>query len=170
MKLWIRDIAIALLIGLLLTQLIKPTIVREHSMEPTLNEYDYIILSRQSYRFGAPERGDIIVFHTDLVQANGREKLLIKRIIGLPGENISISDSQVYINGVQLAEGYTKDGYTDSNMEEVTVPEGSLFVMGDNRQNSADSRDPSVGFVKIDSVLGKATVRLYPFTKIGIVK
>lgn len=170
MKLWIRDIAIALLVGLLLIQLIKPTIVREHSMEPTLNEYDYIILSKQSYRFGEPKRGDIIVFHTDLVQANGREKLLIKRIIGLPGERIAISQGEVYIDGEVLAEGYTKDGYTDTEMEELTIPEDSLFVMGDNRQNSADSRDTSVGFVAIESILGKATVRLFPFSKIGMVK
>ncbi len=170
MKLWIRDIAIALLVGLLITQLIKPTIVREHSMEPTLNEYDYIILNRQAYRFKEPDRGDIIVFHTDLVQSNGREKLLIKRIVGLPGESISISDGKVYINGEELHEEYTKEGYTKTEMDEVLVPDDSLFVMGDNRQNSADSRDPAVGFVTIKSILGKATVRLYPFNKIGTVK
>ncbi|GAB1476783.1 signal peptidase I [Bacillota bacterium] len=170
MKLWIRDIAIALVIGLLITQLIKPTIVREHSMEDTLHEYDYIILNRQAYLFNEPKSGDIIVFHTDLVRPNGKEKLLIKRIIGIPGDNVSISGGTVYLNGQPLEEAYTKDGYTASEMEEVTVPENSLFVMGDNRQNSADSRDPSVGFVSIDDILGKATVRLYPFDKIGLIR
>ncbi len=169
MKLWIRDIAIALVIGLLLTQLVKPTIVREHSMESTLHEYDYIILNRQAYLFNEPESGDIIVFHTDLVQANGKEKLLIKRIIGVPGDRISIADGKVYRNGEALDEFYTLDGYTASEMEEVTVPEDSLFVMGDNRQNSIDSRDGSVGFIRIDSILGKATVRLYPFDRIGLI-
>jgi signal peptidase I len=169
MKLWIRDIAIALVVGLLLTQLIKPTIVREHSMEHTLNEYDYIILNKQAYLFKEPQSGDIIVFHTGLVQANGKEKLLIKRIIGTPGDRIFISEGIVYKNDEPLSEPYTKDGITNSEMEEVTVPEGSLFVMGDNRQNSADSRDASVGFVNINSILGKATVRLYPFNKIGLV-
>lgn len=169
MKLWIRDIAIALAIGLLLTQLIKPTIVREHSMESTLHEYDYIILNRQAYLFNEPREGDIIVFHTDLVQDNGKEKLLIKRIIGLPGDRVSISGGIVYKNGEPLAEPYTKEGYTASDMEEVTVPADSLFVMGDNRQNSADSRDTSVGFVSVDKILGKATLRLYPFNKIGLV-
>lgn len=169
MKLWIRDIAIALAIGLLLTQLIKPTIVREHSMESTLHEYDYIILNRQAYLFSEPKDGDIIVFHTDLLQANGKEKLLIKRIIGLPGDRISISEGIVYKNDEPLTEPYIKEGYTASDMEEVTVPEDSLFVMGDNRQNSADSRDASVGFVHMDKILGKATLRLYPFNKIGLV-
>jgi signal peptidase I len=170
MKLWIRDIAIALAIGLLLTQLIKPTIVREHSMEATLQEYDYIILNRQAYLFGEPKSGDIIVFHTDLVQANGKEKLLIKRIIGVPGDSISISDGKVYRNGEPLDEPYTLEGYTASEMEEIIVPEDSLFVMGDNRQNSIDSRDSAVGFVSIDKILGKATIRLYPFDKIGLLR
>ncbi|HAF60466.1 MAG TPA: signal peptidase I [Clostridiales bacterium UBA9856] len=170
MKLWIRDMAIALIIGLLLTQLIKPTIVREHSMEATLQEYDYIILNRQAYLFSEPKVGDIIVFHTDLVQSNGKEKLLIKRVIGLPGDRIFISDGKVYRNGEPLDEPYTLDGYTASEMEEVVVPEDSLFVMGDNRQNSIDSRDSSVGFVSYDSILGKAIIRLYPFNKIGLIR
>lgn len=169
MKLWIRDIAIALAIGLLLTQLIKPTIVREHSMESTLNEYDYIVLNRQAYLLNEPKPGDIIVFHTDLVQTNGKEKLLIKRIIGTPGDTINISDGIVYRNGEPLSEPYTKEGYTASDMDEVTIPPDSLFVMGDNRQNSADSRDASVGFVHKKNILGKATLRLYPFNKIGLV-
>lgn len=169
MKLWIRDIAIALVIGILITQLIKPTIVREHSMEDTLHEYDYIILNRQAYLFNEPKNGDIIVFHTDLVRPNGKEKLLIKRIIGVPGDRVSIFDGIVYINDEPLDEPYTKDGYTASEMEEVIVPEESLFVMGDNRQNSADSRDSSVGFVNTDKILGKATLRLYPFDKIGMI-
>ena len=169
MKLWIRDIAIALAIGLLLTQLIKPTIVREHSMESTLNEYDYIVLNRQAYLFKEPKSGDIIVFHTNLVQSNGKEKLLIKRIIGTSGDTINISDGVVYRNGEPLLEPYTKEGYTASDMDEVTVPSDSLFVMGDNRQNSADSRDASVGFINKKNILGKATLRLYPFNKIGLV-
>ena len=169
MKLWIRDIAIALVIGLLLTQIIKPTIVREHSMESTLHEHDYIILNRQAYLFGEPKSGDIIVFHTDMVQANGKEKLLIKRVIGIPGDSISIADGRVYRNGEAMDEPYIKEGYTASEMEEITVPEDRLFVMGDNRQNSADSRDPAVGFVSVEEILGKATVRLYPFNKIGMI-
>lgn len=168
MKEWIKDIAIALVIGLLILQLVKPTIVKEHSMQPTLNENDYIFLSKQSYRFHEPERGDIIVFHTSLKQANGKEKLLIKRIIGLPGDTVSIVDGVVYLNGEAQEEDYTLDGYTASSLEEVTVPEDSLFVMGDNRQNSTDSRSEEVGFVGEDLIVGKAVFRLYPFNEIGL--
>jgi signal peptidase I len=169
MKGWIKDIAIALLIGILILQFIKPTIVREHSMRPTLDENDYIFLSKQAYLFDEPDTGDIIVFHTDLRQANGQEKLLIKRIIGTPGDRIYIKDGNVYVNDQLLSEDYTLDGYTSTDMEEIVVPEESLFVMGDNRQNSIDSRDEALGFVHYDRIVGKAVFRLYPFNRIGLI-
>ena len=157
MKEWIKDIGIAVIIGILLLQVIKPTIVKEHSMEPTLHSNDYIFLSKQAYRFGTPEYGDIIVFHTDLTREDGKEKLLIKRIVALGGDTVSITGGVVYL-----------DGYTATEMEEITVPEGHAFVMGDNRQNSIDSRDPRVGFLDLDEVVGKAVFRLYPFRDIGL--
>lgn len=166
-KEWIKDILIAVVVGIIIVQFIRPTIVKEHSMEGTLHENDYIFLSLQAYRFGKPESGDIIVFHSDLKTAAGKEKLLVKRIIGLPGDTISISDGAVYRNGVALDEPYTLEGHTDGQMEEVTVPEDCLFVMGDNRQNSIDSRDPNVGCVSMDQVMGKAFFRLFPFNAIG---
>ena len=166
-KEWIKDIAVAVAVGLLIIQFIKPTIVKEHSMEATLHENDYIFLSKQAYLFNEPESGDIIVFHSDLKTAEGKEKLLVKRIIGLPGDTISVEDGKVYRNGVALEEEYTLEGYTAGYMEEITVPENSLFVMGDNRQNSIDSRDPSVGCISQDQVIGKAFLRLYPFNAFG---
>ncbi|MBO4990764.1 MAG: signal peptidase I [Firmicutes bacterium] len=169
LKEWIKDIGVALVVGLLLIQFIKPTIVKEHSMEPTLQENNYIFLSRQAYTlFGEPERGDIVVFHTDLRTVDGKEKSLVKRIIGLPGETVSITGGVVYINGEPLEEDYTLDGYTNTELEEVVVPEGELFCMGDNRQNSIDSRDSSVGCVPIDQIIGKAVLRLYPFNEITL--
>lgn len=169
LKEWIKDIGVALVVGLLLIQFIKPTIVKEHSMEPTLQENNYIFLSRQAYTlFGEPERGDIVVFHTDLRTVDGKEKSLVKRIIGLPGETVFITGGVVYINGEPLEEDYTLDGYTNTELEEVVVPEGELFCMGDNRQNSIDSRDSSVGCVPIDQIIGKAVLRLYPFNEITL--
>ena len=169
LKEWIKDIGVALVVGLLLIQFIKPTIVKEHSMEPTLQENNYIFLSRQAYTlFGEPERGDIVVFHTDLRTVDGKEKFLVKRIIGLPGETVSITGGVVYINGEPLEEDYTLDGYTNTELEDVVVPEGELFCMGDNRQNSIDSRDSSVGCVPIDQIIGKAVLRLYPFNEITL--
>ena len=167
-KEWIKDILIAIVVAFLVLQFIKPTIVQEHSMENTLKPNDYLFISKQSYRlFGDPQRGDIIVFHSVLTTADGAEKLLVKRIIALPGDTICITGGVVYINGEPQDEPYTKDGYTNTEMEEVTVPEGQLFCMGDNRQNSRDSRDPLIGFVDEDDVLGKAVLRLFPFSKFG---
>ena len=169
LKEWIRDLGMALIIGLIIITFIKPTIVKEHSMEPTLEENNYIFLSKQAYTlFGEPERGDIVVFHSDLRTVDDKEKLLVKRIIGLPGDTVMITGGVVYINGEPLEEPYTKDGYTNTELEEVTVPEGHVFAMGDNRQNSIDSRHGDVGCVPIDKILGKAVLRLYPFDQITL--
>lgn len=167
-KEWIKDIAFAVILAVLVLQFIKPTIVREHSMENTLHENDFLFVSRRSYSlFGDPGRGDIIVFHSPLTTATGQEKLLVKRIIAVGGDTVSISGGVVYLNGEALEEDYVKDGYTDTEMEEVTVPEGSLFCMGDNRQNSADSRDPRIGCVLEKDVLGKVVFRIFPFSSFG---
>ena len=167
---WVRDITIALLIAIVIMQFVKPTIVQQSSMENTLHQNDYIFLNKQAYTFGSFERGDIIVFHSNLPRDEmGGTKNLIKRVIGLPGDKIAISDGKVSINGVSQDEPYTKDGYTAGDMDEETVPAKCLFVMGDNRQNSEDSRSPQVGFVQQKQVVGKAIFRLYPFDKIGAV-
>ncbi|MCR5481264.1 MAG: signal peptidase I [Clostridia bacterium] len=163
---WVKDIVIAIIIAVLVMQFIKPTIVKESSMEPTLYANNYLFLSKQSYTFSEPERGDIVVFHTSLTTADGKEKLLIKRVIGLPGDEISISEGQVYINGEAINEPYIKDGFTPGYVEPLVVPEDSLFVMGDNRVVSIDSRSETVGCIKISAIVGKAFLRLYPFDQI----
>jgi signal peptidase I len=167
LKEWIKDILIAVIIAVIILQFIKPTFVRETSMLPTLQEYNFLFLSKQSYHFGEPKHGDIIVFHTKLKTQTGSEKMLIKRVIGLPGDSITIEDGKVYINGEEQDQSYTKDGYTNGYIKDLVVPKGELFCMGDNRLNSIDSRDPSVGMVKISDVYGKAVFRLYPFNEIG---
>ena len=163
---WVRDIGIALLIGIVILQLIKPTIVKEHSMEPNFYENDYIILYRQAYLFGQPKYGDVVVFHSELEQENGKEKMLIKRIIGLPGDVIEIRDGAVLRNGTPLDQSYTLEGYTRGTYDPVTVPEGQVYVLGDNRQNSADSRQ--LGCISTREIVGKAVVRLFPFSRIGL--
>ena len=167
-KEWIKDIGTAVVISFLILQFIKPTIVREHSMEPTLHESDYIFVSRQAYTLlGKPARGDIIIFEISLETPDGKKKLFVKRIIGLPGEEISISGGKVRINGEVLEEDYTLDSYTQTEMETMVIPENQLFVMGDNRQNSSDSRDSRIGTVSFDLVRGKAFFRLFPFDTAG---
>ena len=167
-KEWIKDILIAVVVAFLVLQFIKPTIVQEHSMENTLEPNDYLFISKQSYHlFGEPQRGDISVFHSELTTADGSEKLLVKRIIALPGDTIAITGGVVYVNGEPQDEPYTKDGYTNTEMDEITIPEGKLFCMGDNRQNSRDSRDSKIGLVDESDVLGKAVLRLFPFSRFG---
>ncbi len=163
MKSLVRDIAIALAIVIVVTMFIKPTIVKETSMQPTLYENNYLLVNKQAYRFGDEERGDIIVFHSDLED----KELLIKRIIGLPGDVITIDQGKVFLNGTEMQEDYTLEGVTPGQLIDFTVPEGQLFVMGDNRRVSIDSRSEEVGCVDEDDVMGKAFVRLYPFNEIG---
>ena len=115
-------------------------------------------------------RGDIITFMSDLDTGTGQKKMLVKRVIGVAGDRIEIKNGYVYVNGEPLKEDYTKDGYTDGTMNEVTVPEGHIFVLGDNRQNSTDSRSKSVEFVSVDRIKGRVVFRLFPLSRIGTVK
>lgn len=168
---WVRDIAIAVVAALLISRIITPTIVQEHSMEDTLQNHNYLILLRTAYKFGSePQYGDIVVFQSDLVnEENGKDKLLIKRVIAKGGDTVAIRDGVVYRNGEALDEPYTKDGYTNGAMDETLVPDGSLFLCGDNRLVSLDSRSEQVGFVEEERLIGKAVFRLFPFNEIGSV-
>ncbi|MCI8648444.1 MAG: signal peptidase I [Firmicutes bacterium] len=169
MKGWIRDIAIVSAVVMAATLTIKPTVVKANSMQPTLYANNYLLVNKQAYRFGEEKRGDIIVFQSELKDKKGKDKLLIKRIIGLPGDTIRIKDGAVFLNGERLTEDYIMEVETPGNLADYTVPEGKLFVMGDNRRVSIDSRSPEVGCIDEDTVMGKAFVRLYPFREIGTI-
>lgn len=138
-------------------------------MIPTLDENNFLIVNRLLYKQGTPQRGDIIVFKSPLKTASGKDKLLIKRVIALPGEEIIITDGKVYINEEILEEPYLIDTYTEGNIDMV-IPQGAIFTMGDNRMYSLDSRDNSLGLVHMEDIIGKAFLRLYPFNKIGFLK
>lgn len=166
------DVLIAVLLAAAVLYFVRPTIVRQSSMEDTLHENDYMIMYKRAYLKHGPERGDIIIFQSDLVdEDSGKDKLLIKRAIGLPGDEIMIKDGMVYINGEEYREDYTKDGFTPAfeiplEGETFTVPEDSYFCMGDNRSGSVDSRRSEVGCVDKDLIRGKVVLRLFPFNKI----
>lgn len=167
MKEWIKDLVLAAVIVTAVLVFVKPTIVSGSSMEPTVQEHNFLLVSRQAYTFGAEQRGDIIVFKSDLLDEKGKKKLLVKRIIGLPGDSVTIKDGNVTVNGTQLQEEYTQENQTQGDLADYLVPDGSLFVLGDNRGVSLDSRFPEVGCVNEEKVIGKVFLRLYPFHEIG---
>ncbi|MCI9532747.1 MAG: signal peptidase I [Lachnospiraceae bacterium] len=139
------------------------------SMEYTLSDGDNLIVDKISYRFHDPERFDIIVFPF----LKEEETYYIKRIIGLPGETVQIGeDGAIFINGEELEESYGREVIQNPGAaaEPITLQEGEYFVLGDNRNASSDSRDPSVGMVKRENIIGRAWLRLYPFDKIGFIK
>ena len=169
----IVDILIAVCLAAAVLYFIRPTIVKQTSMEDTLHESDYMIMYTQAYKKHDPERGDIIIFQSNLInEDSGTDKLLIKRVIGLPGDDIMItSDDQLYINGEEYHEDYLKDGFTPAfeippENETYTVPEGTYYCMGDNRMGSVDSRRKEVGVVPRDAIKGKVIIRLFPFNQI----
>ena len=163
----IKDIIVAAILTAVVISFVRPTIVKQTSMQDTLNPNDYIIMYRRAYSGDKePKRGDIVIFKSELQDENGKNKLLIKRVIGLPGDKITINDGKVYINDKEYDESYLKDGYTTGSVNNFKVPKGEYFVMGDNRVVSIDSRYSEVGCVKKDAIKGRAVLRLFPFTKI----
>ena len=142
------------------------TVVNGVSMQPTLSDGDNLIVDKLSYRFHDPDRFDIIVFP----QEDGR--YFIKRIIGLPGENVQIDeDGFIYINGEKLMESYGKEVMRDPGLAKDGIDLGAdeYFVLGDNRNHSSDSRDPSVGILHRDELIGRAWVRIWPLDSIGVI-
>lgn len=124
------------------------------SMRPTLDDGEFVLVSKMNYLFGAPQRGDIIVFHFPLKL----DEELIKRVIGLPGDHVSIQTGTVYVNGQMLDEPYI--AATPSYSGEWNVLAGQLFVLGDNRNNSNDSKD--WGLLPVKNVVGKAVLIYWP--------
>ena len=162
----LKDILIAVILAYIILFFIRPTVVKQTSVQPTFNPNDYVILYKRAYSNKMPKRGDVIVFESSILDQNGKDKLLIKRVIGLPGDIITIKDDKLYINGNIYEEDYLKDGITPGIVDNLKVPDGEFFVMGDNRVVSLDSRSEEVGTIKKSRIRGKAVIRLFPFNKI----
>ena len=143
------------------------THVSGESMENTLDNGDQLIVDKITYRFKDPERFDIIVFPFHYKE----NTYYIKRIIGLPGETVQVMDGEVYIDGAPLGEDYGAEPMEDPGIaaEPIQLGEDEYFVLGDNRNHSSDSRDPSVGVLKRDDLVGRAWIRIYPFDEMGFV-
>lgn len=154
---------------LIITFVGQRTQVNGSSMEPTLSDHDNLIVDKISYRFKDPERFDIIVFPFQYEE----DVYYIKRIIGMPGETVFIDlDGTIYIDGEVLQESYGREVMLSPGRagEPITLGEDEYFVLGDNRNNSSDSRDPSVGNIHRDRIVGKAWVRIWPFHKFGVLR
>ena len=144
------------------------TYVSGSSMENTLSDGDNLIVDKITYRFSDPKRYDIIVFPYQYEE----NTYFIKRIIGLPGETVQIVDGIIYIDGEALQESYGREVMKNSGLaaDPVTLGEDEYFVLGDNRNDSTDSRDPSIGKIPRDRIIGRAWVRIWPLSKIGILR
>lgn len=166
---WIKTFAIPIIVAILVLQVIRPTLVQQQSMMPNIQPNNYLIVYKLAYSFGnVPSFGDVIVFESDLKQdGSDKNKYLIKRVVASEGQTIQITGGKVFIDGIELNEPYLHGIETPGEVMPTEVPEGCVFVMGDNRPNSTDSRDSDVGFVENERIMGKVVVRLYPFNEIG---
>lgn len=144
------------------------TYVSGSSMENTLHHGDNLIVDKLTYRFSKPKRYDIIVFPFRYQE----KTYYIKRIIGLPGETIQIQDGVIWIDGEVLQESYGREVMKNAGLaaDMITLGEDEYFVLGDNRNDSTDSRDPSVGVIHKDEIIGRAWIRIWPLDKIGVLK
>lgn len=172
---WVKAFLIALILAAVIRYfLFTPIIVDGLSMFPTLNDHDRMIVNKMSYQIGEPERFDIIVFKAS------EDKDYIKRVIGLPGDHVAYKDNVLYINGEPVEEPYLdeyKKEYDtpltyDFTLEEIinsdVVPEGELFVLGDNRRFSKDSR--IIGTIDMENIIGETSIIYWPIEDIKLVQ
>ena len=165
----IINVLVCFAIVFLITHFVgQRTVVSGSSMEDTLSDGDNLIVDKISYRFHNPERYDVVVFPYQYEE----DTYYIKRIIGLPGEVVNIdSDGTIYINGEPLDETYGTETILNSGLasSDIVLGEDEYFVLGDNRNNSTDSRFEQVGNIHGSDIVGKAWVRVYPFNEFGLV-
>lgn len=169
LEMFIYFVAVFLLAFLIVTFVGQRTVVDGSSMSPTLSDKDNLIVDKISYRFTDPKRFDVVVFPYQ----HAKRTFYIKRIIGLPGETVQIDpEGNIYIDGQILDEDYGAETILNPGRADVPITLGpdEYFVMGDNRNNSSDSRDYMVGNIKRKDLVGRAFVRIYPFKDFCIIK
>ncbi len=162
-EIWVYVVLIIVIL-LIKKFIVMPIKVNGTSMIDTLHHNDIMILDKISYRFNDIKRFDIVVI-------DDKEELIIKRIIGLPGEYIEYKDNKLYVNGKYVKENFSHKETSDYSIEELDetkVPENSYFVLGDNRVNSKDSR--IIGFIPKEQILGKTSLTVFPFSRFGTKK
>lgn len=163
---WIVYLLIVCVVVYLIVQFVgERTEVEGDSMYPALCDGDNLIVDKISLRFTDPDRFDIVVFPFRYQE----DTFYIKRVIGLPGETVQIYDGAVYINGKKLDDPYGKSQIENPGLasELITLGENEYFVLGDNRNNSTDSREPSVGKLEREQIIGRAVICIWPLDRIG---
>lgn len=163
---WIIAILVAVAIVFVVrTFLFVGYAVDGESMEPTFHDGDRVFVNKVIKNFGAIHNGDVIVFHAQ------KDSDYIKRVIGIPGDTVEMVNNKLYINGTHVKEAYLKENESTADFSTRTIkdsrsdviPEGEYLVLGDNRNNSIDSRE--IGFVKEENIVGKVSLRYFPFDK-----
>jgi signal peptidase I len=161
-------IAFALVFGFVRPFVLEAFWIPSKSMVPTLEVGDRVFVNKFIYRFHPPERHDIIVFESDEGSTEGGQEDLIKRVVGLPGDEISVQDGTLFVNGERQEEPYVNKQFPDtSSFGPTVVPEGKVFVMGDNRADSRDSR--YIGPVPLENIEGEAFMIFWPPGDIGLI-
>lgn len=160
---WVVEIAAIIMLAYFIVHYaMEKTHMVGVSMENTLKDGDVIIINKLSYRFTDPKRFDVIVFKQG---GNEHSYYNIKRIIGLPGETVQLEDGHIYINGAVVDDKVKVDAMNNYGLagEKIKLEKNEYFVLGDNRNNSEDSRFASIGNIRRDEIVGKAFIRVKPF-------
>lgn len=165
-KSYVVTVFSALIITIFILQFFSFYLVSGDSMEPTLNNNNYLIVRKSFLREKKYEKGDIVIFHTAVRNNLKDEKDLVKRIIAVAGDEIKIENNHVYINDQIIQEIYLKKDKTGGSLKMI-VDEENYFVMGDNRKVSLDSREASIGLVNQAEILGEVIIKMFPFEGIG---
>lgn len=164
---WIKSIVLALVIVTIIhTFAFNLSTVKGHSMEPTLQDREWLFINKFGYVIGSPKRGDIVILK-DPEEKLGFRQYLVKRVVALPGERVEISGQRLYVNGEPLSEPYTDSPIMDGDFGPVVVPEGHYFVMGDNRRFMASTDSRTFQAVPEKLIKGKAQFVLWPLHRIG---
>lgn len=161
----VETVALALILFLVIRQVVQNYRIESHSMEPNFYEGQFVLVNKLAFRLGEPERGDVVVFHNP----NNTDEDYIKRVVGLPGDTVTVVGDNIFINGEQMVQDFVHNLNPDyETFGPLVVPDSTLFVMGDNRPNSSDSR--RIGPIPQDLVVGKAWLRVWPLNTFGIVQ
>ena len=165
----VRTIIFILVVTVLFDMAVPRSLVDGRSMQPTFEDAERLIVSRVHYLVTEPDRGDIVVFNS--VNPSEPDVMLIKRVIGLPGDIVRFRNQQVFINGIQINEPYILEACSQSrcpdSAEEIVLGADEYYVMGDNRNNSQDSR--RLGPIPIDHIVGRVVFRYWPPERIGVI-